>query len=294
MDAIERAIDLEAGRCWRQVKPGMNIGITDLQLDMPYRFESQTFPAVCLSVVLEGYATNNKKTVEGGFCPNEVWVTSTGDKTQTSMTIHAENPVRVVELLLTPEWVEDNMGSMAKDPVFQRIARAMSEPLMVRRLELYARLRKIAWSVLNPPVEGPFVDIHQDSCALSMLCVLYEHFKSDQTQDKKGVISGKSLEKMLEIRRFIDADPVAAKSLSVIASRFGISQTTLKNGFKNAFGINARDYLLERRMIIGRNAILQHHLTIAEAAYEAGYDHPSNFTAAFKKYFGYPPSNMKI
>ena len=98
---------------------------------------------------------------------------------------------------------------------------------------------------------------------------------------------------MTEVRRHIDADPVAVNSLAELASRFGLSQSGLKRDFQRAFGVTARDYLFERRMLIGRNAILRDRLTIAEAAYRAGYEHPGNFTAAFTKHFGYPPSRLK-
>ncbi|ATN37352.1 hypothetical protein ACO34A_26665 (plasmid) [Rhizobium sp. ACO-34A] len=85
----------EDARRWRQVRPGMSIGVMDVQLEAPVRYESRTFPAICLSVVLEGFATNNMEAIEGGFCPDEVWVTSTGESVPTSMTIHADRPARV-------------------------------------------------------------------------------------------------------------------------------------------------------------------------------------------------------
>lgn len=131
-DPVSAGLADEARR-WRQVKPGMSIGIMDVQLEAPVRYESRTFPAICLSVVLEGYATNNMEALEGGFCPDEVWVTSTGESVPTSMTIHAEWPVRVVELLLTPHWVADNRQRMSGDASFQSMAQSMSQPMMVRR-----------------------------------------------------------------------------------------------------------------------------------------------------------------
>ncbi|MDQ0420272.1 AraC-like DNA-binding protein [Peteryoungia aggregata LMG 23059] len=291
-DGVSARLADEARR-WRQVKPGMSIGVMDVQLEVPVRYESRTFPAICLSVVLEGFAINNMEALEGGFCPDEVWVTSTGESVPTSMTIHAERPVRVVELLLMPHWVADNRQRMAGDVAFQNMAQAMSQPLMVRRLKLDARLRQIAWSALRPPVSGAFVNEHLDACALNMLCILAEYFQATKSPTPADRLGGKGLERMTEVRRHIDADPVAVNSLVELASRFGLSQSGLKRDFQRAFGVTARDYLFERRMLIGRNAILRDRLTIAEAAYRAGYEHPGNFTAAFTKHFGYPPSRLK-
>lgn len=279
-------------RRWREVGPGMFLGVTDLSLEQPLAYQSRTFPAICLSVVLEGYATNTTEGVEGGFCPDEVWITSTGDSLPTSMTIHPDQPVRVVELLLTPAWADHNLPAMKGDPTFEAMQRAMRQPVMIRRHPLDARLRQIAWSVLNPSATGAFVNVHLDASAMSLLGFLAEAFRpSDMAAP--GSLTAKSLERMLEIRRHIDANAAAVDSLAALAARFAISQSKLKQDFQRAFGASAREYLLERRLLIGRNAILRDGLSIAEAAYKAGYQHPANFTAAFAKHFGYPPSRLK-
>lgn len=279
-------------RCWREVSPGMFFGVTDLHLDKPLVYQSCTFPAICLSVVLEGFATNTTENIEGGFCPDEIWITSSGESLPTSMTIHADEPVRVVELLLMPAWVEHNHAAMQGDPTFEAMKRAMSQPVMIRRQGLDARLRQIAWSALKPPPLGAFVNIHLDACAMSLLGFLAEAFRPSDVA-AKGNLKPKSLERLLEIRKYIDANAATIDSLSALAARFAISQSKLKQDFQSAFGTSAREYLLERRLLIGRNTILRDGSSIAEAAYKAGYQHPANFTSAFTKHFGYPPSRLK-
>ncbi len=280
-------------RRWREVSPGMFLGATDLRLDTPLAYQSRTFPAICLSVVLEGFATNTTEGIEGGFCPDEVWITSTGECQPTSMTIHADQPVRVVELLLTPAWSEHNRATMDGDPTYEAMQRAMRQPVMIRRHALDARLRQIAWSVLNPPAHGAFTNVHFDASAMSLLGILAEAFRPSEATATAN-LTPKSLERMLEIRGHIDANAAAVDSLAALATRFAISQSKLKQDFQRAFGASAREYLLERRLLIGRNAILRDGLTIAEAAYRAGYNHPANFTSAFTRHFGYPPSRLKF
>lgn len=282
-----------SGRRWRMVRPGMAIGVMDLQLEEPFVYNSQTFPALCLSVVIEGFATNNMEGIEGGFCSDEVWISSTGESLPTNMTIHADRPVRVVELLLTPEWVSENEATMAGDAAFAMMAQSMRQPMMVRRRPLDARLRQIAWSALHPPMPGAFTDFHLDACAYILLGILAEHFHAIGDRPATETLGGKALQRILEVRQFIDADPVAVGSLAELAARFAISQSGLKRDFQLAFGVSPRDYLFERRMLIGRTAILRDRLTISQAAYKAGYDHPANFTAAFTRHFGYPPSTLK-
>ena len=289
---LETEALMAESRRWREVSPGMFLGVTDLTLEHQLSYQSQTFPAICLSVVLEGYATNTTQGIEGGFCPDEVWITSTGESLPTSMTIHSDQPVRVVELLLTPVWAEHNFEAMRNDPTFEAMQRAMYQPVMIRRHPLDARLRQIAWSVLNPPALGAFTNIHLDASAMNLLGVLAEAFRPSEVA-ATTTLTAKSLERILGIRRYIDADAAAVDSLSALAARFAISQSKLTQDFQRAFGVSAREYLLERRLLIGRNAILRDGLSIAEAAYRAGYQHPANFTSAFTRHFGYPPSRLK-
>lgn len=281
------------GRRWREVRAGMMLGLIDLELNEPFVYNSHTFPALCLSVVLEGLATNNIQGVEGGFCPDEVWISAIGERVPTSMTILPGQPVRVVELILTPDWVRDNRPAMGRDAAFRMMARAMRRPLAIHRRPLDARLRQLAWSALNPPLSGAFADVHLDACALSLLGVLAEHFQAGAARPATGMLTARALRRMLAVRRFIDADPAAVASIAALAARFATSQSALKQDFHKAFGVSARDYWFERRMLVGRNAILRDRLSIAEAAYKAGYEHPANFTTAFRRYFGYPPSTLK-
>jgi len=52
-------------------------------------------------------------------------------------------------------------------------------------------------------------------------------------------------------------------------------------------------YLLEERMKLGKRLLLEGRTSIADVATEVGYKNATHFTAAFKRYFGYLPSDLK-
>jgi AraC-like DNA-binding protein len=291
--SYEHTSPLAQGRYLHEVRPGMTLVVTDMMVEQPLVYNSTTFPALCMSVVLEGYATNNNQGIDGGFCPDEVWISSIGECVPTSMTILPGHPVRVVELLLTQDWIKNNETLMGEDLVFDNMARAMREPMQVRRRPLDARLRQLAWNALNPHVPKVFLDYHVEACALGMFSILTENFQADAERPAMDKLSARSQQRIMAIRLHIESDLSAITSIAKLAQHFATSQSTLKRDFQLAFGISVRDYLLERRMLCGRNAIVRDRLTIAEAAYRAGYEHPANFTAAFRKFFGYPPSHIK-
>ncbi|MDH5926951.1 AraC family transcriptional regulator [Vibrio lentus] len=78
-------------------------------------------------------------------------------------------------------------------------------------------------------------------------------------------------------------------SLESIASQFSMSISNLQRRFKQSYNLTINGYIRYRRLDIARQHLEHGLVSITEAAYEAGYQHPSNFTSAFKKAFGVPP-----
>ncbi|MBI5814681.1 MAG: helix-turn-helix transcriptional regulator [Nitrospinae bacterium] len=78
-------------------------------------------------------------------------------------------------------------------------------------------------------------------------------------------------------------------SLIELSGMAGMNHKKLNRGFRSKFGKTTYAWVVEHRMEMARAAMHLRGITVAEAAYLAGYSHPSNFTTAFKKCFGYPP-----
>ena len=68
-----------------------------------------------------------------------------------------------------------------------------------------------------------------------------------------------------------------------------MSISNLQRHFKQSYNLTINGYIRHRRLNIARQHLERGLVSITEAAYETGYQHPSNFTNAFKKAFGVPP-----
>ncbi|AZI27428.1 AraC family transcriptional regulator [Pedobacter sp. G11] len=78
-----------------------------------------------------------------------------------------------------------------------------------------------------------------------------------------------------------------------LARKASINQTKLKEGFKSVFGNTVFGYLQEIRMNKARHYLLDKNLSVQEISYMVGYQNISNFSIAFKKTFGYPPTKLR-
>lgn len=75
-----------------------------------------------------------------------------------------------------------------------------------------------------------------------------------------------------------------------LARRVGINEFKLKNGFKQLYGAPIFTYLLEQKMKLAQDLLLETDLSVYEISFRTGFKSISNFSAAFKKYFGYTPT----
>ncbi|MFS1463257.1 helix-turn-helix domain-containing protein [Vibrio lentus] len=116
-------------------------------------------------------------------------------------------------------------------------------------------------------------------------------FKSlDLNESNDEVTTSKGFDAKIEdIISYIEINLDQPLSLESIASKFSMSISNLQRRFKQSYNLTINGYIRYRRLDIARQHLERGLVSITEAAYEAGYQHPSNFTSAFKKAFGVPP-----
>jgi AraC family transcriptional activator of pyochelin receptor len=101
------------------------------------------------------------------------------------------------------------------------------------------------------------------------------------------------VEKLQAARHFVYQHMLEPISLSQISKATGLNEFKLKRGFKSLFGTTVFEYLIDLKMNYARQMLLNTSCTIFEVAYTLGYSEPYNFSKAFKKHFGYVPSQLK-
>lgn len=78
-------------------------------------------------------------------------------------------------------------------------------------------------------------------------------------------------------------------SLSTLAMAVGLSDYKLKQGFSQRFNTTPGQMLLQMRMEKAHR-LLEQGYQVAQAGWQVGYRHANNFSVAFQRYFGRPPS----
>lgn len=96
-----------------------------------------------------------------------------------------------------------------------------------------------------------------------------------------------------EVQAYIDRHFQDGISLDMIAQHFFVSKEYLSRTFKDVTGENISETIVRRRMEKAREWIVEHRMSIKNAAQLTGYTDLAYFYRVFKKHFGTTPGDMR-
>ena len=82
-------------------------------------------------------------------------------------------------------------------------------------------------------------------------------------------------------------------TISEISERMHVSQTQLKNSFRNYYGESVYKYIRSRKMQQAAVQLEEGKLSVMEIAGMYGYENCSKFAAAFRGEYGVSPSSFR-
>lgn len=90
-------------------------------------------------------------------------------------------------------------------------------------------------------------------------------------------------------REIVTADLHKHIPIRLLAERFSVSETSLKNYFRGVYGLNISSYLREFRMNEAAKLLDETRMPIAEISGQVGYSNQGRFAAIFKQHFNMTP-----
>ncbi len=108
--------------------------------------------------------------------------------------------------------------------------------------------------------------------------------------DMRGRFSKTQADAISDYLRENLGEPVRLEGLARLAN---LSRYHFLRKFKNTFGSSPHVYLTRLRMSRAHDLLQKSNQKITTVAFECGYSQHSQFTMAFKRYFGYSPSAVR-
>jgi AraC-like DNA-binding protein len=155
------------------------------------------------------------------------------------------------------------------------------------------QILQLCEQVMSPPpsMRGEMHTLYRNSRALDIMCLACTALvEQDESDRRPRIMSRRQSER---VRDFIVDNLDKSLTIEAIAREAGASVSRVQRHFKEHFGLTVFEFIRSRRLALAYAALERDGVTIAQAAYAAGYAAPSHFSTAFKKTYGFAPRHMR-
>lgn len=254
-----------------------------------------TPPALLITILLSGRLSfsydNLKFELNANEGPKGVVVNLT-KPTNFRRTLSKHNVVNKINVLIKPKWLAARLTDNCHHYAFLQHHQAFYD------LDINPNLISLTSKVASLQPHNFAEKIELESLIAQLIhhaCIqLPDNFhQSKANHIEEGLASYKD-QRIEDIISYIENHLDQNLTLASIAEAFAMSISNLQRRFKQQLDMTVNGYIRHRRLNIARQHLQQGLVSITEAAYEAGYLYPSNFTHAFRKEFGFAPYQLDM
>lgn len=121
--------------------------------------------------------------------------------------------------------------------------------------------------------------------------IYYRLLKGEQGGKLKQMVSfGSNTQKIAKATQYLQTHFRETVRMETLAELCGMSLSGFHHYFKEITTLSPLQYQKSLRLMEAKRLIYQEKSAIAEAAYQVGYESPSQFSREYKRYFGVAPS----
>ncbi|MVM38618.1 helix-turn-helix domain-containing protein [Spirosoma sp. HMF3257] len=249
---------------------------------------TEDFPSVEMVFQLQG-RTSEKSSVLNGFSAqqhNLSYRPYCDSLSQFEAGYHHYVGIQCTETFFS-RLADDDSPAMGRllNGLVRKEASALSEHNLTITHALQAQLIRLTQRRESQPLKRLYLEA-------TVLDVLRQQLEqADHNLAKqKTTFPPRDRDKILAVKAILDSDPLATYSLLSLSRLVGLNDYKLKKGFRDLLGTTVFGYLNDLRMEYARQLLLNTDQTIGEIATKLGYSETHHFSAAFKRKFGYLPS----
>ncbi|WP_414620421.1 helix-turn-helix transcriptional regulator [Calothrix sp. CCY 0018] len=152
-------------------------------------------------------------------------------------------------------------------------------------------IQGVVQQIIDCPYKGITKRMYLQAKILELIALQLAPFLAQQGQQQASVrLKAATITRIHHAREILLSRLENPPSLLELAQMVGVSQTTLKRGFRELFGKTVFGYLTDKRMIQAETLLRQNNSSVAEVANLVGYSHLGHFATAFKRRYGITPS----
>ena len=122
---------------------------------------------------------------------------------------------------------------------------------------------------------------------------LIKLFLSEFCAEDLSVVSSQKETVVQRIKEYIENNYFEELTIEGIADQFSFNRSYMCRLFKEVEGKSPKEYMIDYKMSVACNLLLESSLTVENISNSIGYKDPFNFSKMFKKRIGLPPQEYK-
>lgn len=161
-------------------------------------------------------------------------------------------------------------------------------------MEVTPEIRWVLNDIRNSQRTGPLKRLYLEAKVIELLMLQLEQWQKIQEQQPlTTLLRGDDAQRIAEARAILEENYQNPPTIQELARLVYLNETKLKQGFKTCCNHTIHGYVVWLRMEKARQLLQQSQQSIGDIAYQVGYKNAAHFTAAFKKHFGFLPSDIR-
>jgi AraC-like DNA-binding protein len=147
----------------------------------------------------------------------------------------------------------------------------------------------IVQQILTCPYQGIAKQMYLQGKVLELFALQIDLLQSNQGNLPSYRLDRKTIDCVYQAQDILRANLENPPSMVELAQQVGISDRTLRRGFREIFGTTVVGYLCDQRLEVAERMLRQKKDSVAAVANDVGYASATRFAAAFKRKFGITP-----
>lgn len=160
--------------------------------------------------------------------------------------------------------------------------------------EITPSVRFLTQQIFNCPYQGITKRIYLQAKVLELIALQVSPLLTGEGFSQSLPLKSDTIARIHHAKQILLSRLENPPSLIELAELVGVSDRTLRRGFRELFGTTVFGYLTQMRMEKAEQLLRGTNMNVAEVANLVGYSHLGHFAAAFKRKYGITPSQCLL
>ena len=148
------------------------------------------------------------------------------------------------------------------------------------------QMQTIVQQISQHPYQGAIAKMHLEGKVLELLAMQLTQLTELKPDAVRTTLKPQTIDRIYQAKDILTNRLENPPSILELAQQVGVSERTLRYGFRKLFDTTVFGCLTSLRMMQAEQLLRERNFSVGEVANLIGYSNPSHFSAAFKRKFG--------